>query len=93
MICPDLRGFGWSDAPPGKYEKEQLAAEIVEMLDALQLERVGLIGHDWGGVIGFLLCRHNAERFDRYLALNTPHPFLTIDARTLATLWRFGISW
>jgi pimeloyl-ACP methyl ester carboxylesterase len=89
VICPDLRGFGWSDAPPGAYEKEELAADIVALLDALQLERVGLIGHDWGGFIGFLLCLGHPERFERYLALNTGHPLLVIDARTLATMWRF----
>jgi pimeloyl-ACP methyl ester carboxylesterase len=89
VICPDLRGFGWSDAPPGRYEKEELAGDIVALLDALELERVGLIGHDWGGFIGFVLCLRHPERFDRYLALNTGHPFLTVDARTLGTLWRF----
>jgi len=89
VICPDLRGFGWSDAPPGGYEKEQLAADIVALLDALELDRVRLVGHDWGGVIGFLLCLRHPERFDRHLALNTAHPFIVVDRRTLGTLWRF----
>ena len=56
VICPDLRGFGWSDAPPGGYDKETLAADVVNLLDALGLDRVKLIGHDWGGWVGFLLC-------------------------------------
>lgn len=89
VICPDLRGSGWSDAPLGRYEKEELADDIVALLDALELERVGLIGHDWGGFIGFLLCLRHPDRFNRYLALNTAHPFPVVDARTLGTLWRF----
>jgi pimeloyl-ACP methyl ester carboxylesterase len=89
VICPDLRGFGWSDAPPGDYAKEQLANDIVALLDALELERVGLVGHDWGGFIGFLLCLRQPERFERYLALNTGHPFTPVDRESVATLWRF----
>lgn len=89
VICPDLRGFGWSDAPPGRYEKEELAADIIALLDALELDRVKLVGHDWGGFIGFLLCLRYPERFDRYLALNIAHPFIVVDGRTLGTLWRF----
>src|SRR6059058_6686702 len=42
VICPDLRGFGWSDAPAGRYEKETLAADLIALLDALGLERVRL---------------------------------------------------
>jgi pimeloyl-ACP methyl ester carboxylesterase len=89
VICPDLRGFGWSDAPPGDYAKEQLAGDIVALLDALELERVGLVGHDWGGFIGFLLCLRHPQRFERYLALNTGHPFAPVDRETVETLWRF----
>jgi pimeloyl-ACP methyl ester carboxylesterase len=62
-MCPDLRGFVWSDAPPGSYEKESLATDIVMLLDVLELERVGLIGHDGSGFIDFLLSmRHRARR-------------------------------
>ena len=35
VICPDLRGFGWSDAPPRGYDKPQFAADLVALLDAL----------------------------------------------------------
>lgn len=89
VICPDQRGFGWSDAPPGaSYAKEELAAECVALLDALGLERVRLVGHDWGGVIGFLICLRHPERVERYLALNTAHPFPTLDVASARHLWR-----
>jgi pimeloyl-ACP methyl ester carboxylesterase len=76
VICPDLRGFGWSDAPPGAYDKATLAQDIIGLLDALELERVDLIAHDWGAWIGFMLCLEHPERFAHYLALNiyTPWP-------------------
>lgn len=90
MIAPDLRGQGWTDAPPGGYDKETLASDVLALLDALELERVGLIGHDWGGWVGFLLCLRAPERFERYLALNTAHPWPSADARNLLSLWRFA---
>jgi pimeloyl-ACP methyl ester carboxylesterase len=89
VICPDQRGFGWSDAPPGaSYAKEDLAREYVALLDALGLDRVRLVGHDWGGVIGFLICLHQPERIERYLALNTAHPFLQVDLTSVRQIWR-----
>jgi pimeloyl-ACP methyl ester carboxylesterase len=89
VICPDLRGFGWSDAPPDGYEKENLAADVVGLLDALGLERVSLVGHDWGGWCAFLICLNHPERIERYLALNIPPPWGKLDLRALGALWRF----
>jgi pimeloyl-ACP methyl ester carboxylesterase len=89
VICPDQRGFGWSSAPPGSsYLKEDLVDDYVALLDALELERVRLIGHDWGGVIGFLACLRYPERIERYLALNTAHPFVPFDVRSALQFWR-----
>jgi pimeloyl-ACP methyl ester carboxylesterase len=91
VICPDLRGFGWSDAPAGDYSKPALARDVVDLLDALELDRVDLIGHDWGGWIGFILCLDHPERFDHYLALNIPtlwpDPPSLRGLQTLARLW------
>jgi pimeloyl-ACP methyl ester carboxylesterase len=89
VICPDLRGFGWTDAPPSGYEKENLAADIVGLLDALGLQRVRLVGHDWGGWVGFLLAMRHPERVERLLALNIPPPWGKPDLRTFAGIWRF----
>jgi pimeloyl-ACP methyl ester carboxylesterase len=79
VIAPDLRGFGWSEAPPGHYEKETLAADLVGVLDALGLEQVDLIAHDWGGFAGFLACLKEPERFRRFLAMAIPHPWIQPD--------------
>jgi pimeloyl-ACP methyl ester carboxylesterase len=75
LICPDLRGFGWSEAPPGRYEMQGFADDTLALLDELGLEQVDLIGHDWGGYAGFLLCLDAPERVRRYLALGVSHPF------------------
>ncbi len=75
LICPDLRGFGWSEAPAGRYEISELATDMVALLDALDLDRVDLIGHDWGGYTGFLLCLNAPARIRNYLALGIVHPW------------------
>jgi pimeloyl-ACP methyl ester carboxylesterase len=90
VIAPDLRGFGWSDAPRGGYEKENLATDVLAILDALGIERVKLVGHDWGGWIGFLLCLRAPQRFERYLALNILHPWQSGLGGTLPYAWRFA---
>src|SRR3954447_3633435 len=56
LIMPDLRGHGWTDAPSGGYDKAQLATDLFGLLDALGLQQVSLVGHDWGGWTGFLAC-------------------------------------
>jgi pimeloyl-ACP methyl ester carboxylesterase len=90
VICPDLRGHGWTDAPPGGYEKERLAADLLGLLDALELGRVRLLAHDWGAFAGFLACLRAPERFSHFLALSILHPWPTAerpDPRRLARLW------
>lgn len=88
VIAPDLRGFGWSDAPRGYYAKETLAADVVALLGALALEDVVLVGHDWGGFVGFLTCLRTPERIRGYLALAITSPWSRLDA-PLRDRWRF----
>jgi pimeloyl-ACP methyl ester carboxylesterase len=89
VICPDLRGFGWTDVPERGYEKDQLKHDVLAMLDALKLERVTFAGHDWGGYIGFLLALDHPERIESLLALNVLPPWPTANGRTLLDAWRF----
>ncbi|MFN2463290.1 MAG: alpha/beta fold hydrolase [Candidatus Dormibacteria bacterium] len=76
VFAPDLRGFGWSDAPPSGYQKEQLASDILRLLDELNIGPAWLAGHDWGGFTGFLMCLREPARFKGYLALNITTPWI-----------------
>jgi pimeloyl-ACP methyl ester carboxylesterase len=92
VIALDQRGFGWSEAPSSGYEKENLVDDALAVLDALGIERVKLVGHDWGGWVGFLLALRAPERVDRYLALNILPPWTSM--RAIAPhLWRFWYQW
>jgi pimeloyl-ACP methyl ester carboxylesterase len=76
VIAADLRGWGWSDAPPGAYAKATFAADVLGLLDAEGLDRVRVIGHDWGGYTGFLLALEHPERIERLVALDIAPPWL-----------------
>lgn len=86
VIVPDLRGHGWSQAPAGGYEKEQLATDLLEVLDALAVERVTWVGHDWGGWTGFLAALRAPARLERLLVLCVPHPWAKRRPSQLALL-------
>ena len=90
LVMPDLRGFGWSDAPPDGYDKQTLADDVLAVLDALELPRVRIVGHDWGGWIAFLACMKAPERFERVLALGISPPFGRPGPRVALDLWRFA---
>ena len=54
IIAPDLPGYGWSGPAPHKWTKEDVASDALALIDALGLDRVLLVGHDWGGFVGYL---------------------------------------
>lgn len=86
VIAPDLRGHGWTEAPRSGYAKEQLASDLLAVLDALGLGRVTWVGHDWGGWSGFIAALRAPERFERMLALCIPHLWTRPHPRQLALL-------
>lgn len=81
IIAPDMPGYGWSGPAPHKWAKEDVASDVLALLDALGLDRVVLVAHDWGGYVGYLMVLRAPERFDGYLALNMGYPW--VSARTL----------
>jgi pimeloyl-ACP methyl ester carboxylesterase len=93
LICPDLRGFGWTDAPGRGYDSETFAADAVALLDALELEQVGVVGHDWGGFASILVALKHPERMCGLLAVSTPIPWLRPSPRLTAATWRTWYAW
>src|SRR4051794_39758643 len=75
VLAPDLRGFGWSDAPDGRYSKMGLARDVERLLDVLGVERCTLVGHDWGALVGFLTAIRAPERVERLVALSNIQPW------------------
>jgi pimeloyl-ACP methyl ester carboxylesterase len=94
LLMPDLRGFGWSEAPGRGYDPGTFTADAVALLDALEIERADLIGHDWGGFSALLAGIDHPGRFPRVLALNTPVPWARPSLQLLGQvprLWYVGL--
>lgn len=88
VICPDLRGAGWTDAPADGYSADQLVGDVAALLDALQLETVHLVGYDWGAMVGYRLCLSSPHRVQRFVAIAAPHPYPEFHPRLLLSLWK-----
>ncbi|TXH87016.1 MAG: alpha/beta hydrolase [Rhodoferax sp.] len=76
VIAPDLRGCGQSELSPcvADYRLQNLVQDVVGLLDVLGIERVRLVAHDWGAVIGWHFALWHHHRLDRYAALSVGHP-------------------
>ncbi|MGH2967638.1 MAG: alpha/beta fold hydrolase, partial [Solirubrobacteraceae bacterium] len=90
LLCPDLRGFGWSGWPPdGDFRKDRLAEDALALLDVLELERAHFVGHDWGAWVGLLLATRSPQRLRTLLALGIVHPWQP-RRRIARSSWRFA---
>jgi 3-oxoadipate enol-lactonase len=71
VLRADTRGHGQSGVTPGPYTMEQLAGDVVHVLDALKIDRAHFCGLSLGGMIGMLLGTHVPERFHKLVFCNT----------------------
>lgn len=62
LLAPDLRGFGKSEKPAGPFGPDGHAADMLALLDALGVERTGVVGHDVGGATMQPLARQAPHR-------------------------------
>jgi pimeloyl-ACP methyl ester carboxylesterase len=76
VIVPDLRGTGWTDVPRQGYDRDQLLADVVALLDTLEIDRVHVVAHDWGALVGFLLCFEQPDRVRSFMSIAIPHPYI-----------------
>jgi len=67
----DFRGHGGSDTPPGAYSMDRLGRDVIELLDALGIERAHFLGLSLGGFVGQWLGVHAPERIDRLILSNS----------------------
>ena len=74
VIALDAPGFGESPAlPPEGYTVDLLVGLALELLDALELERVAYMGHSWGGSIAVHLAARSPERVGALVLLDSGH--------------------
>ncbi len=103
VIVPDQRGYNLSDKPQGakNYDVFTLVDDIIGLIDALEYEKVNLVGHDWGAVVAWTLAIRYPQRLHKLSIMNVPHPavmkrFLTRDLEQLRRSWYvffFQLPW
>ncbi|KAL1312977.1 uncharacterized protein LOC107645926 [Arachis ipaensis] len=73
-VAPDLRGFGDTDAPASvdSYNCVHVVSDLVALIQSLQVEKVFLVAHDWGAIIGWYLCLFRPELVKAYVCLSVP---------------------
>lgn len=74
-IAVDLRGFGRSDAPGDveAYCLSEIAGDVAGLLDALEVERGIICGHDWGSLVVWSLPFYLPNRLRGLISLNLPY--------------------
>ena len=76
VLVPTQRGYAASALPMRRwdYRPQQLIDDLLGLLDAAAVDRVHLVGHDWGGAVAWGVAGRHPERVRSLTVLSTPHP-------------------
>ena len=91
--APNLRGYGGSDAPREKtaYRLETLVNDVAGLIQVSGAQETLLVGHDWGGVLAWLIAMDRPSMINRLIILNLPHPACFL--REVKRPVQFAKSW
>src|SRR5258705_1733684 len=73
-VAVDLRGYGGSDKPPRGYDLVTAASDAAGLVRALGEANAIIVGHDWGGLIGWNTAAYFPEGVRRLAVIPLPHP-------------------
>jgi pimeloyl-ACP methyl ester carboxylesterase len=73
-VALDLRGYNLSEKPSYGYDVATLSADIREVIGALGEREADVIGHDWGGMIAWVVALREPDYLRRLAIINAPHP-------------------
>ncbi|MBL8814975.1 MAG: alpha/beta fold hydrolase [Planctomyces sp.] len=73
IIAVDHLGCGFSEKPQDRslYTLDLHIRRLMALVESLGLQKITLIGHDWGGAIGMGTAVRIPERFERFILMNT----------------------
>jgi len=74
VVVPDLRGMGLSGKPAGGFDKKTQGVDMAGVLDDLKIERVDLVTHDIGNMVGYAFAAQFPERVKRFALIDAPLP-------------------
>lgn len=92
VVAPDILGFGFTERPDGvQYGMEVWTRHLVDFLDALELDRVSIVGNSFGGALALSIATRHPERVDKLVLMGSVGvPFEITDG--LDAVWGFEPS-
>jgi len=91
---PDQRGYNLSDKPRGiaAYKIDELARDVVGLMDAAGVDKCYIAGHDWGAAVAWWVALHYPNRLQKLAILNVPHPAVMMQTLS-SSLTQLKKSW
>jgi pimeloyl-ACP methyl ester carboxylesterase len=86
VICPDLRGAGWTRASSPGMGRLTQTDDLLAVMDALGLERIRLVAHDLGALTAVHLAYAQPERLRAMAVLSVPPPFMRMSTAMLPAM-------
>jgi pimeloyl-ACP methyl ester carboxylesterase len=74
VIVPDLRGLGLSSKPAAGFDKKNQAGDVAGVLDPLKIDRIDLVAHDIGNMVGYAFAVQHQQRVTRLVLIDAPIP-------------------
>jgi len=74
VVVPDLRGMGLSAKPTGGFDKKSQGVDMAGVLDALSIDKVDLVTHDIGNMVGYAFAAQYPSRVTRFVLIDAPLP-------------------
>ncbi len=81
VLCPDLRGAGWTVADDPRIERETRLHDVLALLAVLHIERAHLVSHDMGAITAMQLTYDHPERVLTAVELSVPPGFMTFSPK------------
>src|SRR5271165_2446999 len=75
-VAPDQRGYAPGARPPRvqDYGISHLVADVLAIAETMEMQTFDLVGHDWGGMVAWVVASRHAQRVRSLTVVSTPHP-------------------
>ena len=70
ILAPDQRGHGQTEQLPTGYDWQSVAADVVEFMDVIGVDRPAVVGHSWGGYVALALAAKFPQRLSRVVLID-----------------------
>lgn len=74
VVVPDLRGMGLSAKPADGYDKWTQAADMRAVVEALQIDKAAVVGHDIGTMVAYAYAARYRDKTEKLVVMDAPVP-------------------